>query len=514
MLEHDGGTVVRFDFTVPPEHTLYADKLRFELQGGGALENISIPEPSSIVDPVTGHEKKGYQQSFAAEYKVATPLPLDLVIRFQGCSNSACYFPERHYFTLTTKGVTAQADPSVAVATPSPTSAQPADSAGANTPTTEGFKIAGRETGYMSKTKFLGFLESATTGGGSNRGMLARLGELGLAATLGLILLGGLGLNLTPCVLPMIPINLAIIGAGAGASSRQRGFGLGACYGAGMTLVYGVLGLVVVLTGSKFGTLNSSIWFNVGIAAVFVLLGLAMFDLVNIDFSRFQGGMGGRSRSQRGQFLLAFTLGSVAALLAGACVAPVVISVLLLATNLYGKGVVAGLLLPFVLGLGMALPWPFAGAGLSFLPKPGKWMTKIKHGFGVAILVFAAYYGHIAYGLFSDQHALRVQAREPSEGQKVAASSPNERLAKALELARTQGRPLFIDFAASWCKNCTAMDATVFSNAEVKERLKSFVAVRYDAEQPNDMPAKAVLDQFGVMGLPTYLVLTPAKSAQ
>lgn len=55
-------------------------------------------------------------------------------------------------------------------------------------------------------------------------------------------------------------------------------------------------------------------------------------------------------------------------MLAGACVAPVVISVFLLATNFYAEGAVAGLLLPFLLGVGMALPWPFSGAGLTFLP--------------------------------------------------------------------------------------------------------------------------------------------------
>ena len=76
--------------------------------------------------------------------------------------------------------------------------------------------------------------------------------------------------------------------------------------------------------------------------------------------------------------------------------APVVISVLLLATNLYFKGQIAGLLLPFLLGVGMALPWPFAGAGLAFLPKPGVWMNRVKHVFGALILVFAAIYGHLA----------------------------------------------------------------------------------------------------------------------
>ena len=54
-----------------------------------------------------------------------------------------------------------------------------------------------------------------------------------------------------------------------------------------MALVYGVLGLVVILTAGTFGTINSSPWFNLGIAVLFVVLGLAMFDVILIDFSRF-----------------------------------------------------------------------------------------------------------------------------------------------------------------------------------------------------------------------------------
>ena len=175
--------------------------------------------------------------------------------------------------------------------------------------------------------------------------------------------LGGLALNLTPCVLPMIPINLAIIGAGAQAGSRRRGFLLGLAYGGAMAFVYGVLGLIVVLTASTFGTINASPWFNLGIAVLFVVLALAMFDVFEIDFSRFSGNIG--SGAGRGTFLLAFTMGAVAALLAGACVAPVVIQVVLFSSNLYATGTSVALALPFFLGVGMAMPWPIAGAGLA-----------------------------------------------------------------------------------------------------------------------------------------------------
>ena len=101
--------------------------------------------------------------------------------------------------------------------------------------------------------------------------------ERGPLAILALVLLGGLALNLTPCVLPLIPINLAIIGAGARAGSRTYGFVLGSFYGLAMALVYGVLGLGVILTASTFGTINASPWFNLGIAILFITLALAMF---------------------------------------------------------------------------------------------------------------------------------------------------------------------------------------------------------------------------------------------
>ena len=96
-------------------------------------------------------------------------------------------------------------------------------------------------------------------------------------------------------------------------------------------------------------------------------------------------------------------MGAIAALLAGACVAPVVIQVVLFASQLYSAGNASALALPFVLGLGMALPWPIAGAGFAALPKPGAWMNKVKYVLGVFILVTAAYYGYLAYTLFANR---------------------------------------------------------------------------------------------------------------
>jgi thioredoxin:protein disulfide reductase len=500
----NGVAYVTFSFQVPREHVLYAERLKFQTPDGESLKPISIPEPVRHQDESSGQEKLVYDSAFSATLKLERPLPMELMIKFQGCSNSACYFPEHHTYKVNASEVVAVGEP------PAPAQDQAGTLASISAVNTNGFKIGGRETGFMAKSSFLGFLERAQTGKAGPSDALTRFREVGPMASLFLILLGGLGLNLTPCVLPLVPINLAIIGAGARASSRRRGFALGATYGLGMALVYGVLGLLVVLTGSKFGALNSSPWFNIGIAVVFLVMSLGMFDLINVDFSRFQGHTAGSRRGAQGQYAIALSMGVMAALLAGACVAPVVISVLLLAAQLYGKGMVAGLLLPFLLGLGMAMPWPFAGAGLSFLPKPGKWMKWIKYSFGVMILLFAGYYGHLAYNGLQSGTTLIASART-LDGSASEALASDSALAAALEEGRTQGKPVFIDFAASWCKNCVAMDEAVFPTLDVKRKLADFIVVRYNAEHPNESPARDVLNQFGVIGLPTYVVLLPDK---
>ena len=366
----------------------------------------------------------------------------------------------------------------------------------------EDFEISGKEAGYQNSKDFSAFLANSKEAGSFNTNKFA---DMSIWVIIILILIGGIALNLTPCVLPMMPITIAVLGAGTQSESKGKGFLIGGIYGLGMALAYGVLGVVVVLTGSQFGTINSSPWFNLIIAAVFIILSLAMFDIIPIDFSKFQSGkVGGKSKSK---FITVFILGVIAAVLAGACVAPVLISVIIYSTSLYTAGNPAGLLLPFLLGVGMAIPWPFAGAGLSFLPKPGNWMKWVKIIFGVIILVIAIFYIYTGVKIFKSNMPVDVADYSHETSELPWKHSITEGLIEA----KKTGKPVFIDFWATWCKNCLAMDASTFKDEQVIKEFDDYILVKYKAENLKASPTKEILKHFEVLGLPTYITLVPKK---
>jgi thiol:disulfide interchange protein len=174
---------------------------------------------------------------------------------------------------------------------------------------------------------------------------------------------------------------------------------------------------------------------------------------------------------------------------------------------LYSTGTKIALGLPFFLGLGMAIPWPIAGAGLASLPKPGAWMVRVKQAFGIFILATAAYYGYEAYGLFANRWV------DPSAVQSTVAEQLKEgwtaSLADGLATATREHKPVLIDMWATWCKNCLTMDKTTLRNADVRSALTNYVKVKFQAETPDEPPARDVMQRFDAVGLPAYVILKP-----
>ncbi len=336
--------------------------------------------------------------------------------------------------------------------------------------------------GTRSADEFVAFLENAESDAKGGRF------ESFTWLTLLLAILGGIALNLTPCVLPMIPVNLIIIG-----KSPLRG----AVYGLGMAVAYGLLGLLASFGLVAFGAIQSSPWFNAFVAAVFAVLAASMLGFFSIDLSRYRPGAVNAEQS-RASLVVPFFLGALSAVLAGACVAPILISVIVLTARLSAEGNYFVLALPFALGLGMALPWPFLGAGMKVLPKPGAWMKYVNKAFGVLILLFAAWYAYLAYGGWTAPADEEVV----SDGESVECVPAN--FESAFAAAKATGRPVFVDCWATWCKNCTAMEKTTLADERVRKALGRFAVIRLDATDIGEFKKLAPFRD--VQGLPAFAV--------
>lgn len=335
--------------------------------------------------------------------------------------------------------------------------------------------------GYLSPEEMVSFLEREAFGGEAPQGGTRNGSFWWMAAA---AFLAGLALNLSPCVLPMIPVQLAVLGLGAGNGTRKRRFALGLSYGGGMAAAYGALGAAAICTGGFLGKMQSSPLFQLASGCVFVFLTISVLGVVHIDFSKY-GRRAPSSMPQTGLFLM----GALQALLAGACVAPAVLAVILQAAGLYSGGNRLAVLLPLVTGMGMGFPWPFLGAGISSLPKPGKWMMKVRYLFAAVILAMAIPYFGRAFGLGKGGDALDYR-----------------RFDAILSEAFKDEDVAVVDFYASWCTACKAMDKTL-SDKRVAALLDKCAFFKIRVEDPGEEEAARLLDKYGIKGFPAILVI-------
>jgi thiol:disulfide interchange protein len=135
-------------------------------------------------------------------------------------------------------------------------------------------------------------------------------------------------------------------------------------------------------------------------------------------------------------------------------------------------------------------------------------MVRVKQAFGVLILATAAYYGYVAYGLFANRAVDPAAVQSSVEAQLKAGWHAS--LADGLAQARREGKPVLIDFWATWCKNCLTMDETTLASAEVKAALDGYVRIKFQAEDPEAEPARSVMARYRAVGLPTYVILRPS----
>jgi thiol:disulfide interchange protein DsbD len=357
---------------------------------------------------------------------------------------------------------------------------------------------------------------------------------------------------LTPCVYPMIPITVSIFGARAGVP-RSRALALATAYVLGIAAMFGTLGTTFGLVGRAFGTFLANPWVIVPLALFFVAMGLSMFGAFEVALpSELQARLsriGGRG------MLGAFLMGLVAGIIAAPCTGPPLASLLAYVATTRNAG--WGFVLLATYGAGVGLPfWLLAGFSMS-LPRPGVWMEWIKSVFGVALFAAALYYlknvvpALARFGSGKPTFALEMgalvvvgvllgavhasfhggAAERVRKGLGVALvtvglfGATNYLLAPkgnielhwltdepaALADAQAAGRPLLIDFSATWCLPCREFDVRVFSRPEVAEAMGRFTLLRLDVSQADDVPALGALKRkYGADTLPAIRIVSPA----
>lgn len=214
----------------------------------------------------------------------------------------------------------------------------------------------------------------------------------GLFGALLLAFLFGLGTALTPCIYPMIPITLAVLGTRKAEQSHFRKFLLALSYVFGIAITYSVLGVIAASTGGAFGRALGNIYFVSVIAGVFALMGLSMYGLIEIQMPQSIQTRLGFGRGNAG-FFGAFTAGLAAGVVASPCVGPVLISILTYIAQT--QNLVLGFTFLFVFAFGMGLPFLVLGTFtqlISKIPKAGSWMEFIKFIFGTLMIGMGFYY--------------------------------------------------------------------------------------------------------------------------
>lgn len=372
-------------------------------------------------------------------------------------------------------------------------------------------------------------------------------GNYGLA--LGLIFLGGIATSLTPCVYPMIAITVSIFGARQ-TKNKVEGAMLSGAFVLGIAALFTPLGLFAALTGGIFGSALASPVVLVGLAVLFLALAASMFGAFDLDLPPVlknrlatMGGVGYKG---------AFALGLASALIAAPCTGPV-LGFLLTWVGTSGN-VAFGALSLFSYALGLGLLFFLVGTFSVSLPKSGQWLEWIKSVFGIVMVVAAIYYvrdlipglaevaskngvflstsaamlvAGLAVGaihLSFHSHEVTVKLRKGlgialavlglsglvgyadaiPEGAHITWS---ETIADVHAHAQAAGKPLLIDFGASWCGACGELERHTFTDPRIIRESQRFHRVRVDLSPGQKTEEKeALLGTYAQRGLPLVVL--------
>lgn len=373
----------------------------------------------------------------------------------------------------------------------------------------------------------------------SEDSLFNKLDSAGIFWAILTVFLGGLALNLTPCVYPLIPITIGYFG-GQSEGRTSRLFVLGVLYVLGMAITYSAVGVITALSGAVFGSLLQNPVVIIAIVLIFLVLSLSMFGVYEFKLpDSWVAKAGGAKNGMFGAFFMGLTMGIVAA----PCIGPFVLG---LVTYVGAKGdPFYGFTLFFFLAVGLGTPYLilalFSGK-IKSLPRAGMWMESVKHIFGLLLLGMAIYFllpvlpksvsGYFipvflilsaVYLIFFEKSSdnikifrtikviisllmvvVSIYLMVPSEGNKQEWKSYDQTEFQSA----INGDKIIMDFYADWCIPCKELDAITFSDPEVQKLLGEYQRFKVDMTVALSDETEKIRNEFKIVGMPTIIIFT------
>lgn len=372
----------------------------------------------------------------------------------------------------------------------------------------------------------------------------------------------GLLLSLTPCVLPMLPVLSSII-AGQHQPTSKKATINAVAYVLGMAISYAITGILAGLFGHSIQAYLQQPIIITFTSVIFILMGLSLMGIFELQLPnnlklKLQKQINATGKSS---FVNLFIIGMLSMLILSPCVSAPLVGVLSLISHTGNAGL-GGMLL-FIMALGMGLPLILIAAGQgAIFPKAGPWMDTIKKGFALLMFAMAVWmlgrvvgaklenllWCVLVLGVSIFWGALNFRARHTAAEKLTQtlsivlltsslfffitqlvpkqvplpslSSAPSSnlkpvkqlfqpirtptQLSAALEKARIEKKAVFLDFFASWCSDCKAMDQHVFTQAQIQSLLNRMTALRVDISVDNAL-SKAFKKQYAIYGTPTLI---------
>lgn len=319
-----------------------------------------------------------------------------------------------------------------------------------------------------------------------------------------LVFLAGVLTSFTPCIFPMIPITMSVLGHDAAKNSRSENLLKSLFYVLGIAITYATLGVIAALTGSLFGHLMSNKYVLSMMVILFVVMAFGMWGFFDLQMPAFiRNKFGGSSSKGSKSYLGIFIMGLFAGLVASPCVGPVLVSILSYVSTTKNVFLGFGLLFTYAVGLGLIfILIGLFSQFLKYLPKSGAWMNGIKWIMGFLMICMAVYYFNFIIPIFKYFKSPVTQTETSKPEQQGLNWVPYSE--SALQLAIKNNRPVMIDFFAEWCAACHELAERTFIQDEFKQISSDFDLIVVNATE--DTPEiQKILTKYNVKGLPTVV---------